>query len=216
MPVGKAERRFCGLGVRVDRRADAPTKIAGYGAVFYRIGDPGTEYELWTDTYERILPGAFGDVSKLDVRSLFNHDPNWVLGRTKSTPATLVLSVDSVGLQYATLPPDTQSVRDQVLGPLERGDVDGSSFMFWTKRASWTREVRDGRDIEVRLLEEVELVEVGPVTFPAYEGTTSGLRSACGLDDVRAEHEASRARARRASDALAAWVAVRKKLRRVA
>lgn len=208
------QRRFCRRGLQVQRRENEPTKVEGYGAVFYREGDPGTEYELWTDVYERIMPNAFGsDVGQLDVRSLFNHDSNWVLGRTRSDPPTLSLSVDTVGLRYVITPPDTQAVRDQVLGPISRGDVDGSSFMFWVRRARWVTEVRDGRDIEVRQLEAVDLLEVGPVTFPAYTGTTTGLRVAGDLADVRREYE--RHKAARKLDDTAAWINVQRKLRRV-
>jgi HK97 family phage prohead protease len=210
----KVFQRYCKRGVQVqERRENEPAKIEGYGAVFYRDGDPGTEYELWTDVYERILPGAFGDVGQLDVRSLFNHDSNWVLGRTKSNPATLSLSVDDVGLRYVITPPDTQAVRDQVLGPIDRGDVDGSSFMFWVRSARWITETRDGRDIDVRQLEAVDLIEVGPVTFPAYTGTTTGVRVAGDLEEIRRDYDRHKA-ARRDADA-AAWVAVQRRLRRV-
>lgn len=150
--------------------------ISGYGAVFYNATDPGTEYRLWENYSERIMPSAFDRAIKEDdVRSLFNHDANIVLGRTKSQ--TLRLSVDKVGLRYEVDTPDTQMVRDQVVSPLERGDVDGSSFMFVPTRTVWVEEQRDGQTFYIRQIEEVQLWEVGPVTFPAYESSTSGVRS---------------------------------------
>jgi len=175
--VQAAERRFLAAPqarVSVEAREGQPAKIEGYGAVFYREGDPGSEYEIFTDLYERILPGAFDEIG--DVRSLFNHDSNWVLGRTTAVPATLQLSVDAVGLKYSVTPPDTQAVRDQVLTPIGRGDVSGSSIMFWARKVSWVQETRDGREIEIRQIEKIELLEVGPVTFPAYDSTTAGVR----------------------------------------
>ena len=39
--------------------------IGGYAAVFYRAGDPSTEYELWPGTVERIAPTAFDEAVKV-------------------------------------------------------------------------------------------------------------------------------------------------------
>ena len=184
--------QFAGLQIRAED--DKPARIIGYGAVYCRDGDAGTEYRLWTDAFERIMPGAFDQAIKGDVRSLFNHDPNIVLGRSVGDAATLRLSVDSTGLRYDVEPPDTALVRDQVLTPIKRGDVSGSSFMFHPVRVKWGEEDRDGRTVEIRELHEVELFEVGPVVFPAYDSTTTGVRAAkCDMDLVRAEHRDWRA-----------------------
>jgi uncharacterized protein len=164
---------------RLEIREDGqPPRIEGYGAVYFRAGDPGTEYRLWADTYERIMPGAFDEAVKADVRSLFNHDPNIILGRNRGNAATLRLTSDSTGLRYSVEPPQTALIRDQVLEPIRRGDVSGSSFMFRPTKVTWVEEDRDGRTVDVRELHAVELFEVGPVTFPAYEATSTGVRSA--------------------------------------
>ncbi len=182
---------LAGLEIRADE--GKPARIVGYGAVYYRADDQGTEYKLWTDAFERIMPGAFDAAVKGDVRSLFNHDPNIVLGRSSGDAATLRLTVDSTGLRYDVEPPDTQLVRDQVLAPIRRGDVSGSSFMFRPVRVKWGEEDRDGRTVEIRELHEVELFEVGPVVFPAYSATTSDVRAArSDMDLVRAENRAWR------------------------
>lgn len=176
-----------GAEMRVEKREDGKEVITGYAAVFYREGDAGTEYELWKDTYERIMPGAFNDIETDDVRSLFNHDPNIVLGRKSA--GTLRLSIDGRGLRYEIDPPDTQLVRDQVLGPIKRGEVTGSSFMFMPSEAAWANGKKDGRDIKVRELRKLRTMEVGPVVFPAYEGATSGMRSD-DLAEARSSYEA--------------------------
>lgn len=215
------ERRFVTPGLaqlRIEERADKPPLIEGYGAVFYRADDPGTEFQLWQDLYERIMPGAFDGAKDGDVRSLFNHDSNWVLGRTKAEPPTLQLDVDTVGLRYRVTPPDTQAVRDQVLTPIRRGDVDGSSFMFVPRKFSWVQDTRDGRQIEIRQVEKVELFEVGPVTFPAYAATSAGVRAE-GRDVtvIRAEAAAQqrqRAERLRIASEADAWVRVALALRR--
>lgn len=177
----------------VARRDDGPSTITGYGAVFYREGDEGTEFRLWADIVERIRPGAFDRaIREDDVRSFFNHDPNWVLGRNRA--GTLRLSVDQVGLRYEIDAPDTQAVRDHVISPIERGDLDGSSFMFIPRRVTW-EEVSDGEQaLVIRWIEEVELWEVGPVVFPAYESTTSGVRGVADGEISLAEARASHAR----------------------
>jgi len=164
-------------GLQVRSEDGQPPRIEGLGAVYFRADDPGTEYRLWSDTYERIMPGAFDEAIKADVRSLFNHDPNLVLGRNRGNAATLRLAVDAAGLRYSVEPPQTALIRDQVLEPIRRGDVSGSSFMFRPTKVVWVEEDRDGRTVDIRELHAVELFEVGPVTFPAYEATSTGVRS---------------------------------------
>ena len=58
-----------------------------------------------------IAPGAFRKtIQESDVRALFNHDPNFVLGRNKA--GTLRLYEDGDGLGYEVDLPDTQAARD--------------------------------------------------------------------------------------------------------
>jgi len=109
-----------------------------------------------------------------DVRALFNHDPNFVLGRTRSK--TLQLEIDTRGLAYTITPPDTQTVRDLVLAPLARGDVTGSSFRFRVAEDGdeWRRE----GELVVRTIHKfAALLDVSPVTYPAYEDSHAAQRS---------------------------------------
>lgn len=181
------ERRFADTSVSVETRAGEtkPTKIVGYAAKFYRENDPGTEYQLFPGLAERIGETAFTRAieERDDVRALFNHDPRSILGRLPA--GTLKLSVDDVGLRYEIDPPDTQAGRDAITS-IQRGDVDGSSFAFTVKRASWVEE----EDRDVRVLDDVQLYDVGPVTYPAYESATTGVRSAEDSAEIIAEWEA--------------------------
>lgn len=166
-------------GLKVETRGDdEQAVIVGYGAVFHRADDAGTEYRLWEDVFERIMPGAFDEIG--DVRSFFNHNPDTVLGRT--TSGTLALSVDDDGLRYEVTPPQTAR---HVVESVERGDVTGSSFMFVPTSTTWREEERDGRTVSIREINSVELFEVGPVTFPAYEATSAGTRCAEGTPEYR-------------------------------
>lgn len=168
------ERRFFQIPVTVEKRADGSTGITGYAAVFHRDGDDGTEFALWDDLIEQIAPEAFTRALKEshDVRALFNHDPSHVLGRSKA--GTLRLSVDQRGLKYDIDMPDTATGKD-VATSIQRGDITGSSFGFIPKAVEWKRD--DNRKVDVRIIKDVDLLDVGPVTFPAYESTTTGLRS---------------------------------------
>ena len=161
-------------------RADATTAdkvgkvIKGYAAVFYNESDPATQFQLWENTYERIRPGAFNRAiaEAQDVRGLFNHSDEWVLGRT--TSGTCRLSVDDVGLAYEI----DESANDpqwvSVANKIERGDIDGSSFCFVARNVTWqTITDAEGVTTEIRWINDCDLYDVGPVTFPAYQATSS-------------------------------------------
>lgn len=189
----KTERRNLAPGraeVCVERGCKKP-KIRGYASVFYD-GSPETEYRFG-EFVERISPKAFDRALKerQAVVGLFNHDVNQVLGKT--TSGTLTLSVDRRGLKYEIDPPDTQAGRD-VVEMVSRGDLDGSSFSFHPTRQSWA----DGESGEpdIRTVEDVDLVDVSVVTFPAYSGAT--------VEAASRDHEAWRRRCQleRAQEAL--------------
>jgi HK97 family phage prohead protease len=123
---------------------------------------------------EKIAPGAFKESLSRgdDVRALLNHDANYVLGRTKS--GTLELSEDKKGLRIVNAPPDTQWARDLQVS-IDRGDIDQMSFGFVTRKDQW-EEDKETKKVSRTLL-EVDLVDVSPVTFPAYPDTTVAIRS---------------------------------------
>jgi HK97 family phage prohead protease len=155
--ISKSELRAAGDG-------DKP-QISGYAAVFNqetRIGDFFTEI---------IKPGAFTRAlkEKQDVRALFNHDADKVLGRS---PKTLRLSEDSKGLKYEIDLPDTTTAND-LRESIKRGDIDQSSFAFVAVKQTW----REEGDQLIREIEDVDLYDVSPVTYPAYEGTSVSARS---------------------------------------
>lgn len=177
------ETRSTNDRVTIEEREDGTRKIVGYGAVFYRAGDRGTEYELWSDTVEHVGRNAFDNAIKQDdVRGLFNHDPSVVLGRT--TAGTMRLSVDERGLRYEVDLPDTTAAKD-VAASIKRGDITGSSFSFSVVKESW----QQGKERTIRTLEELRLHDVGPVTFPAYESSTTGLRAIGETSEAEAKHK---------------------------
>jgi len=158
---------------RIQQAENEPTKIIGYAARFNELSE-----EMW-GMREKIAPGAFKEaIGKSDVRALWNHDPNYVLGRTKN--GTLQIREDEQGLFYEVTPPDAQWARDLVES-IKRGDVDQSSFAFTVEAQEWD----ERSDPITRTIVKVrELFDVSPVTYPAYPTATSGVRS---LKDVAEE-----------------------------
>ena len=155
--------------LRIKRDGDELPKIEGYAAVFNKDSED-------MGFIERIAPGAFKKALKTsDVRALFNHDSNIILGRASA--GTLELKEDKKGLFMSVTPPDTQLVRDMVLSPIERGDITQQSFGFIVEEggAKW-KEVEG--ETPIRTITEVkELFDVSPVTYPAYPDTAVALRS---------------------------------------
>jgi len=162
----KQERRTLHSEFRVEQREDGKKLIRGHAAVFNSETDLG-----WFR--ERIAPGAFSEsIGKDDVRALFNHDENFILGRNKA--GTLTMREDEQGLYVEIDPPDTQVGRDLVTS-IERGDISQMSFGFQTIKDSWETEENAAKDL--RTLEKVKLWDVSPVTFPAYQETDVAVRS---------------------------------------
>lgn len=161
------ERRYTRGDVELRAAADQPKQMAGYAAVFNSLSQNLGGF------VERIAPGAFAKtLAEADVKALFNHDANLLLGRSKS--GTLRMEEDEVGLRYEVDLPDTTLGRDlSVL--LERGDVSQSSFAFRVVRDDWAT---DDQDRPVRTLVEVKLFDVSPVTYPAYLDTEASMRAA--------------------------------------
>lgn len=175
------ERRYtAATTASVEMRDGDSGVIHGYGAVYYD-GTPATEYQLWPGTVERIMPGAFSRAvnQKDDARALFNHDTNMVLGRVSA--GTLRLVDDNRGLRYEIDPGETSVYRD-VREFIKRRDVQGSSFAFVVT----DEQPRKENGVRIREIRGVELFDVGPVTFPAYESTSTGIRARGTMDDAKA------------------------------
>lgn len=165
------ERRTFGLdSIEVRAGDDGKSKIRGHAAVFDKLSDV-----LFGSFRERIDPGAFADVIKTDdVRALFNHDPNYILGRTKS--GTLILEEDAKGLYIEIDPPDTTVARDLIVS-IERGDISQMSFSFSVNQKDEEWDTPAGK-MATRTIRKVErLYDVSAVTYPAYPQTDVKIRS---------------------------------------
>jgi HK97 family phage prohead protease len=164
--AGREERAFQIAEVRLREEDGRPPVIVGHAAVFDEFSEDLGGFR------ERIQPGAFTKtLQEADVRALWNHDPNYVLGRTKN--GTLSLREDKRGLAFEVTPPETQWASDCLVS-IRRGDVDQMSFGFHTVRDEWTKSEDDQI---TRTLIEVALYDVSPVTFPAYPQTNAEVRA---------------------------------------
>lgn len=162
---------------RIEADKEART-ITGYAAIY------NSDSEDLGGFIERMAPSSFDGRLQDDVRVLFNHDNNLVLGRTISGTATL--EVDEKGLRYTCQLPDTTYAKD-LIELMERGDVTQSSFAFTIEDESW-EERADG--MLIRTVKKVgQLYDVSPVTYPAYKDSTSGLRTSAPIEMEQREVE---------------------------
>jgi Escherichia/Staphylococcus phage prohead protease len=159
MAVTAPEQRTVDVDVQaLDTRGRT---VHGYAALY------GVLSEDLGGFRETIATGAFGPAVNDDVRALLNHDPNEVLGRTRS--GTLRLFDEPRGLRFELDLPSSplgENVREAV----RRGDLDGASFRFEVGEDEWQGEVRTIKTI--RALRDVTLA-----TYPAYPDASIELRT---------------------------------------
>nr|WP_262481733.1 HK97 family phage prohead protease [Bacillus sp. CH30_1T] len=149
-----------------DGTGNEPVVISGYAAVFNSKTSIGDFFE------EVIAPGAFARTisENGDIRALFNHNWDHVLGRTRN--GTLKVEEDNRGLKFEVELPNTSLARD-LAESLRRGDINQCSFGFFATNDTWDYAVEPA----VRTLNEIELYEISVVSIPAYEDTEVSLRS---------------------------------------
>lgn len=171
-PVADVRERTASFTVtRQDDDGDGLT-LEGYAAVF---NSPTRIEDLFGEFDEVIAPGAFkrsiGQKGPSGIRLQFDHGRHPLIG---SIPLGSIdtLQEDSRGLHVRASLTDNwmvQPVRDAI----RDGSIDGMSFRFRVVNETVDQTVEP----ELRTVNEVELFEVGPVVWPAYEQTTVGVRS---------------------------------------
>lgn len=153
--------------------------IEGYFAVF------NSNYEIEPGMSESIAPGAFDNTLSGDIRALINHDTTLVLGRTKAR--TLELRTDAHGLWGRITINRNDGDALNLYERVKRGDVDQCSFGF--DIISQETDFRDDGSVHWTIT-EVELYEVSPCTFPAYEETNISARAKERDDLLKRKNEA--------------------------
>lgn len=131
-----------------------------------------SETELYPGVFEEVSPEAVDlSLKGNDIRSLFNHDSNLVLGRTGNK--TLELRKDEVGLwgKVKINKEDTQAM--DAYARIKRGDVTGCSFGFYPIKEDMV--ARDDGTTKF-VIRDIDLFEVSPCVFPAYPQTEIAAR----------------------------------------
>lgn len=165
--------------------------LRGHAAVFNRqtvLVPADAWFKGSPEIREVIEPGAFTKtLAERDVRAIWNHNTDIVLGRKENK--TLRLWENETGLANEIEPPDTALVRDMVIAPIQRGDVDQMSFGFRIVRE---KVIEEDNTVTIQL-KELDLVEVSPVTIPAYPQTDIGIsaRSSERLEEIRQRRQAA-------------------------
>lgn len=168
------DKRYLNIhDLRTSDEDDNPV-IEGYFAVF------GDIYHVWDGATESIAPGAFDESVSGDVRSLYNHNTDLVLGRTSA--GTMELRQDSHGLwgRVKINKNDTEAMN--AYERVKRGDITGCSFGFNIE--SEETEYREDGTVHWTITKVNPLYEISPCTFPAYEATHISARGK-DLDDMK-------------------------------
>jgi HK97 family phage prohead protease len=159
--------------------------LSGHAAVFDQIARLPRHWEALARTaFDEALER--GD----DAAALVNHDPSLILGRRSA--GTLRLDVDRRGLAFEVDLPDTSYAHD-LRTSIGRGDIAGMSFGFVPGKVTDGR-ARDGRQLRTHT-SVARLLDISPVTYPAYQGTDLALRAVV-LDTEPNRQRLIRARAR--------------------
>lgn len=132
-------------------------------------------YAVAPGATESIARGAFTDSIKGDVRALYNHNSDIVLGRTSA--GTLELRDTEEGLwgRIKINPKDTQAM--DAYQRVARGDISGCSFGFEIPVGGETTTIRDDGTVHWTITKVDPLYEVSPCVFPAYEATSVSARA---------------------------------------
>jgi HK97 family phage prohead protease len=180
--LSKLETRILDIEAFEVREEPEGMRLEGYAAVF------NSRSENLGGFTEIIKPGAFRSSlrSRNDIKLLWNHNTDIVLGSTRAGTMTLV--EDDRGLRVSALLPNNTAGRD-ARESISRGDVTGFSFGFSMPARGGDEWNSEGTE---RVLKSVRLLEVSVgVAFPAYTAT-NGTATVRGLDKVakRAEVDA--------------------------
>lgn len=178
------ECRFNPNVVEMRTNGSGGPRIGGYAAVFDK---PSRNLGGFI---ERVDTGFFNESRAAnwpDVMARFNHSDMALLGTTGS--GTLQLRIDPTGLDYEVEPPKGMA---HVTELVARGDIRKSSFAFVVAPGGddWAM---SEQGYPMRSLISGKLIDVAPVTSPAYSETTSGLRSLAQVMDADFEEVRSAA-----------------------
>lgn len=146
---------------------------------FARFGEWARIDSFFEGTFmERIAPGAFKKTFRENPpKVLFQHGKDPEMGM-RPLGSVVRLMEDEEGAYHETRL--LEGIPRVILEGLRAG-LYGASFQFRVIREDWNEKPRPSdhnpEGIPERTLKEIAVPEFGPVTFGAYSGATTGLRS---------------------------------------
>jgi HK97 family phage prohead protease len=182
----KQERRTITGSVHARAVGDGmPKEIGGIAAVVNSVTDLGYFEEV-------ITPGAFDYAlsGEYDIRCLFNHESELILGRTKANTCNVFVNADG-NLEYTWIPDYENPTHMSVVRSIMRGDITQSSFAFTIKEQSWSDSTKYGTMGKRTITQIDELFDVSPVTYPAYADTEADARSIVKMRDEELQIKAA-------------------------
>lgn len=192
----KQERRtFTGTVIARAEGEGMPKVIGGIAAVINSVTDLGYFEEV-------IEQGAFDNAlsKEYDIRCLFNHEAELILGRTLSGTCNVFVNADG-NLEYTWIPDYENPTHMSVVRSIMRGDITQSSFAFTIKEQKWSESEKYGSMGKRTITIIEDLYDVSPVTYPAYADTEADARSVVALRDQEREIEEAK-RSQAAADVL--------------
>jgi len=163
--------------------------LFGYFALFNRWNEINSFFEgrFLERNHSKSMDRTFA-TERDAMRVLFQHGRDPMAGDKPLGPLD-VLEAQRKGAYYEVPLLDTQYVRE--LLPGLRASLYGASYRFQVREESWNKKP-DRSDfnpegLPERTILDQSVLELGPVTFPAEQDTTAGVRSLTdrflGLDD---------------------------------
>lgn len=143
------------------------------------------------DFDEIIKAGALDDADLSDVKFIVNHNVDMIpLARSKAgnENSTMKLAVDKKGMDISVnIDSERNTDARRLMSAVERGDLDGMSFMFTIDGQEWEGLETDHPTRTITKIGKV--FEVSAVTFPAYADTELSTRSKDILAAARQERK---------------------------
>lgn len=177
------ERRNYQFEVRAEKGEAGIRILSGRPIVYNSPTDIGGMFQ------EVIERGALDQTDLTDVRFLVNHNTDMIplaRSRRNNGNSTMQMTVDTEGLFLDKVMLDVEANADAkaLCSAVDRGDIDGMSFMFSVKEDTWDY---TNPDYPIRHITKIgSVVEVSAVTWPAYDSTFIDARSNEALESAKA------------------------------
>lgn len=176
----RESRFFTGQGQprlrEIGGAAESSRIIEGYAIIF------GVQSRLladWGDVYREIIePGAVTqeDLDRFDIKMTIWHNRERLLARSNRGRGTLKLTVDEIGVYYSFEAPDTPDGAT-ALELVKRGDLTGSSFIFWSDETTSVSYTKDAEGMTIRHVNRIdEIFDMTIASDPAYAETSVTAR----------------------------------------